>query len=178
MKFIKKFKKYIKYKLSINKQQEKETQYTKMTTEELNNLSDRELFDAVSIRIEIKVNLNGVSSLNENERIFYVINYFDCEVNNGGLCQFFINSSRIFAPSINYYLEFINAKRHKRLYDNFIKKNKIDVNNLSSFNSDTDEEFIEQYERYPFDKFDKSFYQMEPLEKYLTAFVRENINSF
>ena len=103
---------------------------------------------------------------------------YTSEIHNGGLCQFFVNSSREFAPVISDGLEIIKAPKHKELYDSFIKKNKIDVNNLESFISNTYDEFINQYKRYPFEKFDKSFYKFEEteekIEKLLIQYTKEN----
>ena len=39
-----------------------------------------------------------------------------------------------------------------------MKKNDIDLNDLSSFRSATLEEFSDQYKSYPFDDFDKVYY--------------------
>ncbi len=36
------------------------------------------------------------------------------EVNNGGLCQFFVNSSREFAPDLSAALDAIGALEHKK----------------------------------------------------------------
>ena len=36
----------------------------------------------------------GVNSLNSSQKLFYCVNWLETEVNNGGLCQFFVNSRR------------------------------------------------------------------------------------
>ncbi|MBR3809393.1 MAG: DUF4375 domain-containing protein [Clostridia bacterium] len=119
---------------------------------------------------------DGINALNEKQRIIFVLDYMEMEINNGGLCQFFVNSSRVVAPIVSKYLEVTGAFKHKKLYDDFISQNNIDVNNLSSFDSNTHKEFSAQYERYPFDDFDNAFYELEPLETYLIPYIRENIN--
>ncbi len=166
--------------MGLNK---REKQYLEMSHDELNALSDEELFYAVMIRTEHKVDehdnwAEGVNSLNPYQKIFYSVNWLEIEVNNGGLCQFFINSSRMVAPLVSEYMSAIGAEDHKRLYDGFLEKYKIDPADVSSFASSDWEELERQYERYPFDEYDDAFYDMEPLETYLTKFARENLVEF
>lgn len=157
--------------------------YTKMTTEELSALFDDDLFEAVVERTEQKVNgferwSDGVNSLNPAQRLFYSVYWLDAEVNNGGLCQFLTNSSRVFAPVVSRYMEKIGATDHQKLYDGFLSENNIDPNDLSSFDISTVEDYVNQYQRYPFDEYDNAFGNLEPLETYLVAFIREHINDF
>ena len=161
--------------------------YLALTTDELKELPEEELFNAVLTRTEKKVDdfgdtyedmVKGINALSEKQRIFYSVNYLECEVNNVGLCQFFVNSSRAVAPFVSEYLGVIGAVEHKELFDSFIKKYSIDVNDLSSFDCDDVDQFLEQAERYPFDEYDNAFYKMKPLEEYLTSFIKENINEF
>lgn len=181
IKNIIKFKKELKK--SIEEAQKNEKRYLAMTTDELSALSDEELFDAVTARTENKVDSfdefeEGVNSLNHSQKIFYSVNWLEIEVNNGGLCQFFVNSSRMVAPFISEYMGIIGAAEHKKLFDSFISKNTIDLNNLSSFDCDEADEFEEQYQRYPFDEYDDAFYDLEPLEAYLKKFIRGNLTDF
>ena len=167
----------------LKKLQKKETLYLKMPSADLPNLSDADLFYAVTIRTENKVDAchdlqEGLAALNDKERIFYAVNYLEVEVNNGGLCQFFVNASRAVAPLVSEYLGMIGAFEQQKLYDDFIGKYHIDVTDLSSFDIESFEDFTAQYERYPFDEFDDAFYKMTPLQDYLTKFVRENIRDF
>lgn len=145
------------------------------------DLSDDELFRAVIERAEkIVYSCNtleeGINALNEKQRIIFALDYMEMEINNGGICQFFTNSSRTIAPMVSDYMKVVGALKHKKIYDDFILQNNIDINDLSSFNSNTHEEFSAQYERYPFDDFDNAFYELEPLEAYLISFIRDNIN--
>lgn len=176
-----------KLKNSMQKFEKNLERYPALTTDELKELPEDELFSAVLTRTEKAVDdfgdtyedmVRGIEALPEKQRIFYSVNYLDCEVNNGGLCQFFTNDSRAVAPFISEYLGIIGAADHKELFDRFIKKNNIDVKDLSSFDSNTVDEFLAQYERYPFDEYDDAFYELKPLEKYLTCFIKANINDF
>ena len=166
--------------MGLNK---RERQYLEMSHNELKALSDDELFYAVMIRTEQKVGeyedwAEGVNSLNPYQKIFYSVNWLEVEVNNGGLSQFFINSSRMVAPLVSEYMAIIGAEEHKRLYDGFLEKYKIDSADIASFASNNWEEVEERYERYPFDEYDDAFYDMKPLETYLTKYARENLTEF
>ena len=181
IKAILQFKK--KLKRSIKETQENEKRYLTMTTDELSALSDDELFEAIVARTESKVDSfdeweDGVNSLNPSQKIFYSVNWLEIEVNNGGLCQFFVNSSRMVAPFVSKYMAIIGAEDHQNLYDNFVKKNAIDLTDLSFFDVNEVEEFEEKVERYPFDEYDDAFYDMEPLETYLKKFGRAHLVDF
>ena len=172
-------------KQSFREQQAREALYMQMSPGELSKLTDDELFCAALIRTERAADafpdnwpLNAINALNEKQRVFYSVNFLITEVNNGGICQFFVNSSRMVAPKLSEYLGIIGAADHQKLYDDFISKYNIDVNDLSSFRSDTTEKFIAQYERYPFDEYDNAFFTLKPLEEYLAGFVRANITYF
>lgn len=161
----------------------KDAHYLKLSLEELNALSDEQFFYAVLVRTERKVDGfadwgEGVNSLNPHQKIFYCVNWLETEVNNGGLCQFFVNYSRMAAPLVSDYMAIIGAQEHKKLYDDFLLENGIDPKNLSSFDIEELEEFEGQYERYPFDEYDDAFDELEPLESYLTKYAREHLESF
>ena len=171
------------FKDSFKEQMKKEAAYLQMSTSELSQLSDDELFSAVWARTENIVSskedlLEGFLSLNEKQRIFYAVNYLEMEVNNGGLCQFFVNSSRMVAPIVSECMGIIGASEHKNLYDSFIEKHQINTQDLSSFDCETVEVFQSQYKRYPFDEYDDTFYELKPLQTYLTQFIKENIEAY
>lgn len=149
------------------------------TTEELRELSDRELYEAVRARAEHKADFEdgGVSAMTEAQLAVYITSYYEMEVNNGGLCQFFVNSSRKFAPYISHYLETVGAYEHKKHFDDFVSTNNIDLNDLSSFDIDDVEEFAEQNNRYPFDDFDREFYEFPSIEECSYAYVRAHIET-
>lgn len=157
--------------------------YLDMSHDELEALSDDELFSAVDARVEEQVEryedlADGLNALNASQKVFYTLNWLEIEVNNGGLCQFFVNSSRIVAPWVSTSMNIIGAVEHQRLYDNFVQENGIDLNDLSFFDVQKVSEFQEKTKRYPFDQYDHAFYQMESLESYLKRYIRENLTDF
>lgn len=183
MGLFKKIKEFLAFrkalKKSIEEFEKQNAVYLTLTTEGLKELPEEELFSAVWARTYKRVDeLEDFRALPEKQRIFYAVNLLEAEVNNGGLCQFFVNSSREVAPYISEYLGVIGAMEHKELFDNFIEENQIDVNDLTSFICEDVEEFSEQTERYPFDDYDDAFYELEPLEEYLTSFIKNNIDEF
>lgn len=112
--------------------------------------------------------------LEEKQKIAVVLSCFDSELMNGGLCQFFINDTRLYAPYVAGYLNIVGAKEISSRFTNFVESNGIDLNNLSSFKCRSLEEFSAQYKRYPFDDFDNFYYEQNEVcsvlslsEKYL-----------
>ena len=162
---------------------EREARYPAMTTDELAALDDEELFDAVNTRTENKVesfedSADGFNSLNDSQKVFYALNWLEMEVNDGGLCQFFVNSSRIVAPLVSEYMGIVGAHAHKKMFDDFVKKNNINLNELSFFDIEKIEEFEEKAESYPFDDYDEAYYETEPLQTYLEKYIRKHVADF
>lgn len=133
------------------------------------------LVDIFENRRKKKV-LAALESSPEKQRVCTVLNCFDMEVMNGGLCQFFVNESRFYAPYVSECLEIIGADEVNSAFMNFVAENGIDLNDLSSFRSATLEEFSARYKRYPFDDFDHVYYSRpeETSVSYLTKKYLEN----
>lgn len=114
---------------------------------------------------------------NQQLVVISTMEYYN-EVMNGGMCQFFANSSRIFTPILSVSLEEVNAIEHKTHFDNFTKRNKINVDDLNSFESEGVDEFIDQYDRYPFEDFDRKFYDIDRTEKLCDLIIEYARNNF
>jgi len=161
-------------------------QMQKLTAEELLSLDNKTLFKTLDIRLAwetrwIKSKDNYTEVYNGAKRVFYVITQYCDEVNNGGLCQYFSNPSRLTAPYLLESLTEIGADKYATLLSDFLVANNIDVSDLSSFVIKELSEFQEQNKRYPFDAYDKTFYELykaEPLENYLLLYVRQHIKEF
>ncbi len=163
--------------------EENAKRYVLMTTEELSTLDDEELFEAAQARTEHKVESFdelkvGINALNDAQKVFYCVSWLEMEVNNGGLCQFFVNSSRMAAPLVSEYMGMIGAEEHQKLYDDFVRDNGIDLTDLSAFDIKRADDFEKKAQMYPFDDYDDAFYNMEPLMTFLTSFVRANLAQF
>lgn len=159
--------------------------HLQMSAQELTALSDEELCEAVSVRTDEKIGDDIVKpfeeysqSLTEEERTFYICRIYDEEVDNGGLCQYFVNSSRESAPLLSDSLAAIGASEHQQLFEAFVRENHINLNDLDSFVTEDIEDYAAQAERYPFDDFDDRFVQLPPLDIALAAYIREHIEQF
>ena len=165
----------------------KKKTYQTMTIEEFKLLSSNDLFDIIQNQMmteEERCDFDPNVCLREfsgAKRIFYIVNYFDMEVQNGGLCQFFVNSSRIVAPFILESLHSIEAYDYEALLSSFINKHHISLNQLDSFITDDIDEYEQQTERYPFDDFDDAYYELyesNPLQHLLTKYIKKHIEEF
>lgn len=151
--------------------------------EALLSLSNEELFEAVygqnlTICEEADETDQEVLLFTGARRTVFVVNTFDMEIQNGGLCQFFVNSSRSAAPYVSQALDAIGAEAHRKLFDEFIETNHIDVNNLDSFRIDRIEDFQKQAKRFDFDTFDDRYYELDSLTDLVSNYIRENITEF
>ena len=160
-----------------------EQKYLNMSAEEMAALSDSDLYEAVWYRTENKVNAfedisQGYDSLNSYEKVFYAIDYFDMEYLNGGLCQFLVNTSRAVAPYVSESLRTVGADKHAEMYDSFVSDNRIDLSNLSEFDTDSIDKYMLLCIKYPFDDFDDAFINLGLLRPYLEKYIRENLNEF
>lgn len=118
---------------------------------------------------------DDISQLDDNEKVFFVLYIFNLEIQNGGLCQFFVNSSRAYATLISQYLEIIGALEHKMLYDDFVKENNINLEDLSFFDMDDLSEYEEKDNSYPFDRFDDAFCELTDIEELLEEFMNNKL---
>ena len=153
----------------------KAKQYRNMGKEGLLALNDADFYEAVECLCEDAVYDIQAPELLEEQILVYSLYRFEAEVNNGGLCQFFVNSSSEYAPFISKALEAVGAIELKNLFVQFIEENNIDVNDLSSFKVESIDEFAEQYKRYDFDSFDDQFYSDENLHQQLIDYSRKHI---
>ena len=161
------------------------SKYMNMSYDDLCLLSDDELKEAISIRMtgaerHLEVE-ECVSTFEGAKKIYYIVNYFDMEVQNGGLCQYSVNSSRLTAPYILDSLQKIGAISYYQLLSNFINQNNIHLDDLDSFIIEDIDEFEMQTKRYPFDNFDNAYYELyekEPLENLLFEYSKHNLKDF
>lgn len=139
-------------------------------------LGDNEINDYI---IDLWINYDSNNTYTKEQLVVISLTAYDSEINNGGLCQFFSNSSKEFAPNISNSLEEINAIKHKDLFDKFIKDNKINLKELDSYESDNVEDFIDKYDDIPFEDFDRKYYELEKEESItnlLIEYTKSNYN--
>lgn len=150
--------------------------YMFMTDAQIKKLPADERLLAISSRLDNIVLSEssmeaGFAKLSEQQKIVYAVNYYDMEWQNGGLCQFFINSSRMVAPDLSEYLEEIGAVDHQALYDAFVSDNHIDFSDMSEFDMPDTHAYEQLYKKYPFDAYDEAFGKLPPLTERLDAYI-------
>lgn len=158
----------------------------KMSSKQLLSLDDETLCNTLSIRLLWetrwkKSRADNAEFYHGAKRVFYVIKQYVAEMNNGGLCQYFINPSRLAAPYLLESMQEIGSFRYAELLNDFLTENGIDVTNLDSFIIKDLSEFQEQNRRYPFDAYDDAFYALygeEPLLHDLMVYVRRHMEEF
>ncbi len=169
----------------FKEEKKRQKKYVLMDIDELTNLDDSELLDALIARIQFEESYLEVEECLETftraKRVFYIVNYFDREVQNGGLCQFFVNSSRKVAPYLLDALNEIEAQDYKNLLVYFTNQHHIDLHDLSSFVIKSIDEYEKQFARYPFDEFDNAYYELyesTQLDRILLNYVKKHLIDF
>lgn len=176
-----------KFIKSVKEEMKKIENYKKMSVEELRELSDEDLREALSERLMAEEDNNEwevkecISGFKGAKRVYYIVNYFDMEVQNGGLCQFFVNSSRDVAPYVLECLNKIGAVNFESILREFVEKHNINMCELDSFIIEDEDDYEAQVERYPFDDFDDMYYELyenESLEDILLEYAKKNLSDF
>ena len=148
----------------------------RMPRAELMAMDDNDFYEAMEIVCE-----DAVYDLKEQQDLLgalifaYTLIKLEAEVNNGGLCQFFVNSSRDCAPYVSEALAAVGAMETKSHFDRFVAENGIDVQELSSFRISRLEEFEAQTKRFDFDAFDDRFYEDNTLHQRIVDYLRSNV---
>ena len=156
----------------------KAAKYRAMEANKLLQLEDEDFYDAIDcLTIDaVEYDINN-PQINPEQRWVYSLISFEREVNNGGLCQFFVNSSSMCAPFISESLSQIGAINVKEAYDSFLAENNIDVNDLTFFTLDTIEEYESKENAFDFDTFDDQFYRIDDFHDHLISYARANIDA-
>lgn len=158
------------------KNMKKAKQLRAMGKDGLLKLDDDKFYEAMFCICDDAVFDINHPGLTKEQRSFFTASRFEAEVNNGGLCQYFVNSTHDdYAVYVSESLDEIGAAEIKELFDSFVSENGIDVRDLSSFKIKSADEFIEQTKRYDFDFFDDKFYENEDFHELLIKYARDNI---
>ena len=151
--------------------------------EDLLKLSDDKLFETVYLQTLDLVDSfadeeSALAQISPAQRTVYILSIYDMEIQNGGLCQFFVNSSRSLAPYVGQCLKTVEAEAHNQLFAEFVTNNQLDLHNLDSFEINDVAEYAAQAERYDFDTFDNAYCELTPLQDYIVAYIKANIAEF
>jgi len=165
----------------IQQENQKQDKYLNMTSAELSALSDEDLLYALYMRAVDKANSywnlgEGAKDFPKTQKAFFVVYCFDTEFQNGGLCRFFVNSSRSMAPLLSESLKEIGAAEHSAMFDKFVTDYEIDIENLISFIIGSEKDFDQQKKRYPFVEFDAAFQALPPVKNLLITYARAHLD--
>ncbi len=162
---------------------EKQEENRNLHGRELLTLSDDDLFEAVYFQIiaiaeEAEDEDAELAQFAGARRTVYILSLLDAEIQNGGLCQFFVNSSRMVAPYVSQALAQVGADAHRQLFDGFVAQNNIDVSDLSSFECSSARGYQKQTKRFDFESFDNAYYELPPLQAFVVTYIKNNIDEF
>ncbi len=157
------------------KNMKKAKKIREMGKENLLALEDEEFYEAMICLCDDAVYDIKAAGLTKEQILAYSLYMFQMEVNNGGLCQFFVNSSSDCAPFISEALEVIGATELRNLFEQFVNDNDIDVTDLSSFKITDIKEYEAQTKRFDFDSFDERFYDNEDFHQQVINYFRRNV---
>jgi hypothetical protein len=171
------------FQTMLEQSREEENERAQLHGEDLLKLSNEDLCEAIfeqnlAICEEAGETDEEISLFSGARRTVFVLHTFDMEVQNGGLCQFFVNSSRCAAPYVSEALAAVGAEDHRKLFDEFIAANHINVNDLDSFRVSSVRGFRKQTKRFDFDAFDDRYYELDALEEPLANYIRAHIAEF
>lgn len=148
-----------------NEMSENEIKYVPLDLSDFSKLSDDELYD------EMPTFVFGADELNEKQHIALVTYEFEMEFANGGVSQYFGNTSGEHIDELCNCLRIIGAENYAKKCEDFINK----YNIKSS-------DFIKAHHKkiesmYPYNELEDAimhFYYDDPLSKYLVDYVRAN----
>ena len=154
--------------------------YSGQSAEQLLSLEGSYRTDSLVLAFEQaigqKAERDGMQSLTDEERIVLAVEALEREVNNGGYDQFFVNSSREFAPVIVDALQRIGCKKTAN-----ITQKAIEALGISDLRSDAIEAVIytrDEERRTKLNRCDDSYYKnAEAIAERLLAFIKANKTS-
>ena len=114
-------------------------------------LTDEEIYDYI-VDLWAYFEDKNIEEYTEEQLVVISVTAYDGEMNNGGISQFLTNSSNMFLPMLSNSLNQIKAIKHKKQLEDFIKNNKIDINNLESLEMENENDY------------DSEFYELEEEE--------------
>ena len=155
------------------KNMKKAKKIREMGKENLLALEDEDFYEAMICLCDDAVYDIKAAGLTKEQILAYSLYMFEMEVNNGGLCQFFVNSSSDCAPFISEALEAIGATELRNSFEQFV--NDVDEKIASVDVSKQLKEYEAQTKRFDFDSFDERFYDNEDFHQQVIDYFRCNV---
>lgn len=147
--------------------------YDCQSTDELIALEGSFRIDSIVLAFEAA--LDGKDKLSTAERVVLSVEAIEREVNNGGFNQFFVNSSRAFAPYIVESFNLIGCPKTAQLCQEAIDllgvEDLFDSDALDAAACDADDDLMER-----FNALDETYYAgaEEPIAIKLFEFIKQN----
>jgi hypothetical protein len=147
------------------------------SADELLSLEGKYQIDSLVLAFEEaisqKAQRGGMQSLTNEERIVLAVEALEREVNNGGYDQFFVNSSREFAPTVVDALQRIGCKKTATITQRAIKA--LGVSALTSEAIDAAMVADDEQRLAKLNRCDDSYYKCaEPVAERLFEFIKAN----
>ena len=151
--------------------------YSGESVEQLLSLEGTYRTDSLVLAFEQAINQKaereGLQSLATEERIVLAVEALEREVNNGGYEQFFVNSSREFAPKIVGALQRIGCKKTANITQKAIEA--LGISDLSSDAIGVIISTADDKRRAKLNRCDDSYFKgTEPIAERLFAFIKAN----
>jgi len=151
--------------------------YSDQSVEQLLSLEGEYRTDSLVLAFEEAINQKaqreGMQSLTEEERIVLAVEALEREVNNGGYDQFFVNSSREFAPTVVDALQRIGCMKTATITQKAIKA--LGIEDLTSETIVAAIVRDDEQRLAKLNRCDDSYYESaEPIAERLFAFIKAN----
>ena len=155
-------------------------EYSGESADQLLSLEGKYRIDSLVLAFEQAINQKaereGMPSLTDEERVVLAVEALERELNNGGYDQFFVNSSREFAPTVVGALQRIGCKKTATITQRAIKAlgtSALTAEAIDAAIAGDDEQRLAKLNRC-----DASYYKSgEPIAERLFAFIKANIAS-
>lgn len=142
-----------------------------MTREDIMTMDASNLFVAVGEMLEAK--FDAENELTGHQITIYTLWLFDLEVQNGGLSQFFTNSSGEMAAFVPSALLAVEADEYEALLAHFLDETGLDLETLEGCE---DEQHNAAYGE--FDDRYYTLYETQPLDELAAAYIRAHADMF
>ena len=150
------------------------TRYSSMDAEEMLKLSD----DNLVIGLVLQLGTKDFSELNESQKVVYAAASLEMQVRNDGLVHFLSNECKGAAPYICVALETLGAAEHLALLQADLTKNKVDLTDLSVFDTSELDAFSKLNELYDFSDLEGSYKSLPSLPQYIRAYMQAHLEDF
>jgi hypothetical protein len=154
--------------------------YSNQTVEQLLSLEGKYRIDSLVVAFEEgikqKVQREGLQSVTEEERVVLAVEALEREVNSGGYGQFFLNSSREFAPTIVGALQRTGCKKTATITQRAIRA--LGTANVTLEAIDAAIAGIDEQRLAKLNRCNDSYHKTaEPIADRLFAFIKANQSS-